>query len=628
MASTTPQRSGKLGVACTLLAALCTLRCSPAAPLPVAPSNAQDSVELGLAVAEPVGLPGRDLPLHSSGAPDGASWQLRQSGYVGVYVRVTEPGPVTLWVSASGPADVNEEPRLRLVIADQRREDVVALTPSSHEWSGELRPGTYLLRVEFANAAPGAQRALRVHDVSVSGASLLPDASDRHALDAADTFIRYYRRARTLLELSGVQPGTPVRIRLQRHAFNFGLNVPGATNRLLPEAPAPDSEAARFQRLLLEGFNTVVLSNGGKWLYHEETRDQLALDYVDRFLGFAREHGLRARMHTLLWDTQQQPSWIASEDVQAPGLLTLAVQGDAQARAGLQRQIAERIDYLVRQRAAGYDELDVLNESLHHPRYWQVFGVEGVARLFNDVAAAVQAAGARTQLFLNEYNVLQWSEDPAGGTTQDPYANWYRWHAEELLRAGAKLDGLGVQYYADGRSPTELGENAHSAARIYAALQNLAGTGLALTLSELTVNGQPGVTAERGAQILAETLRLVFGTPAAQSALIWSVYAGAAQTPVPPSALYDERFELTPAGHRHQALMQEWNTDVTLPAPAEGQALELEAFLGEYSLEGGGKLGCARVSGPGESVRVVLEDGTNVPRLDGRSCLKPRATQH
>lgn len=603
------------------------LACSSAAPAPVVPSPSPQSAELASAPAEAVGLPGRDLPLHSSGAAERESWVLQESGYVGVYVRVTEAGRVTLRVNASGPADVTEEPRLRLAIADQAREDVVASTPSDHEWSGDLRPGTYLLRIDFSNHAPGVRRALHVNGVSVSGGSLLRDASDRNALAAANTFIQHYRKAQTRFELSGVAPGAPVHIRLQRHAFNFGLNVPGATNRMLLDAPPPESEAARYQQLLLEHFNTVVLSNGGKWLYHEEKPGQLELGYVDRFLGYARDHGLRSRMHTLLWDTQQQPPWIMSEDAQTPGLLTLAQHGNAQAKAELEKHISERIGYLVRERAVAYDELDVLNESLHHGGYWQVFGTEGVARIFNEVAAAVQAAGAHTELFLNEYNLLQWSTEPTSKAS-DPYANWYRWHAEELLRAGAKLDGLGVQYYADGRTASELGANAHSAARIYAVLQNLSGTGLGLSLTELTVNGQASVTPERGAEIVEETLRLVFGTPSAQSALVWSVYAGASQTPTPASVLYDARFELTPAGRRFEALMHEWNTEVTLPAPAEGSALELEAFLGEYSLESAGKLGCARVTAPGESIRVVLEDGTAASTLGGRPCLQPRATSN
>jgi GH35 family endo-1,4-beta-xylanase len=616
-----PHRSSRwsivrAGLALGVLSLHCTAPAAP--PSAVAASNAALAAEDEPAVS----VPGRDLPLHSSGAAEGPSWVLRDNGFVGVFVRVASAGRVTLRVNASGQDDKAAEPQLRIAIADQQREELVHAQPRAYTWSGQLGPGTYLLRVDYFNHTPGSSRQLRVQSVSVSGASVLPDASDRNALDAANTFIRNYRRFPVRISVAGAATGQPVHIRLERHAFNFGLNIPGINNRMLPDAVAPGSEAARFQQIVLENFNTVVLSNGGKWIYHEQEQDQVKLDDVDRFLFFARDNGLRARMHTLLWDTEQQPAWVVSEDKKKPGLLTLAQRGDELAKAELEKQISERVQYLVRQRAAAYDELDVLNESLHRPRYWQTFGAQGVADIFNEVAAAVQAGGASAKLFLNEYNLLQFSADPAS-KAPDPYANWYRWHAEELARAGAKLDGLGVQYYADGRGEPELGDNVHSAARIFEVLQNLSGTGLGLTLTEFTVNGREGVTAERGADILEETLRLVFGTPAAHSALIWSVWAGASQIPTPASVLFDQNFELTPAGERYRRLMQEWGTDVTVRVP-EGGEIELEAFAGDYSLESGGKLGCFGVGHTSGAMRVELGDPAQVKRVGGRPCLQPR----
>jgi GH35 family endo-1,4-beta-xylanase len=604
------------GLGARLSLAVLGLCCAPAAvPRLAAPSVAA-------APEEPsVSVPGRDLPLHSSGAAEGPSWVLRDNGFVGVFVRVASEGRVTLRVTASGQDDKAAEPQLRIAIADQKQQELVHSQPRAYAWSGQLRPGTYLLRVDYFNHTPGSARQLSVQGLSVSGASVLPDASDRNALDAANTFIQNYRRFPVRIRVAGVAPGHPVHVRLERHAFGFGVNIPGADNRMLTEAPAPGSEAARFQQMVLENFNTVVLSNGGKWIYHEQERDQVKLDYVDRFLFFARDNGLRARMHTLLWDTQQQPAWVVSEDAKKPGLLTLAQRGDEQAKTDLEQQISERVQYLVRQRAAAYDELDVLNESLHRSRYWQTFGAEGVAQIFNEAAAAVQAAGANTKLFLNEYNLLQFSADPAS-QAPDPYANWYRWHAEQLERAGAKLDGLGVQYYADGRGEAELGDGVHSAARIFEVLQNLSGTGLGLTLTEFTVNGREGVTPERGADILEETLRLVFGTPAAHTALIWSVWAGASQTPTPPSVLFDQDFKLTPAGERYRRLMAEWSPDVTVRVPDSGE-IELDAFAGEYSVESGGKLGCFAAHEAG-AYGVALADPAGIKRIGGRPCLQPR----
>jgi hypothetical protein len=111
-------------------------------------------------------------------------------------------------------------------------------------------------------------------------------------------------------------------------------------------------------------------------------------------------------MHTMLWDTGQQPQWVQD-------LLKRAADGDASAKKELRDQISERVRYYVRDRAKGYGELDVLNEVYHQPRYLNVFGVEGIADIYAEVGRAVEEAGADTKLYVNEFNVFQWSQLPA-----------------------------------------------------------------------------------------------------------------------------------------------------------------------------------------------------------------------
>ena len=135
-----------------------------------------------------------------------------------------------------------------------------------------------------------------------------PDAA---ALAAADAYIQSGRRGNARVRVAGVAPGTAVRVRLQRHAFHFGINVPGTFNRFLIEGAPPESEAGRFQRFVLDHFNTVVPSNGGKSIYNEGVRDFVTMDYIDLILRWAaRNTGCFARMHTLIWDAEQQPHWV------------------------------------------------------------------------------------------------------------------------------------------------------------------------------------------------------------------------------------------------------------------------------------------------------------------------------
>lgn len=530
-------------------------------------------------------LRGSDLALHSSGAAENGAWRLSQNGFVGNYLRVDALGMVTLSFDATALKATERAPRVRLVIADAEQLIELGDGPGERELRVQLPIGTYLARVDFLRAAPGD--ALVLKQLALNGATWLPGNTDQHALSAANTYIDEFRRGRAQLELPIDLVGKRAQVRLERHNFGFGANIPRANNQLIPDGPL-SADQERFQRLLLENFNWVVLSNGGKWAYQEAERDVVDMGYVDRFLDFCKQYGLTARMHNLIWDTEQQPAWIMSKDEQAPGLLTRAAAGDAAAKTELVAEIDERIDYYVRGRSRRYLELDVLNESVHRPRYLQALGEAGVAELFRKVK---KAASPGTHLYLNEFNVLQFSEDPLAAEKQpDPFANWYRWHAEALLAAGAPIDGLGVQYYADVRGADELGDNVHSAARIAGALHNLSGTGLRLTLSEFEVRPRPSPV-ERGPDMLEQTLRLVFGTAHADAFLIWAIWAKQAQTPPPLSLLLDDQNELTPAGMRYKALMREWSTDLDLPI-AQGGSVELVGFFGDYSVRVDGELLC------------------------------------
>ena len=428
-------------------------------------------------------------------------------------------------------------------------------------------------------------RALLVAGVFLAGTpsalaqqALPRDAKDAFALQMADEYIKNGRQAAVSLRLAGVAPGTPVRVRLARHAFHFGVNVPGTFNRFLIEGAPPASEAGRFQRFVLDHFNTVVPSNGGKWLYNEGTRDFVTMDYVDLILRWAARHRMFARMHTLLWDHEQQPVWVQD-------LLRAAVSGDGAAKADLARAIDRRIEYYVRDRAGDYQELDVLNESIHRSRYLGALGNAGVADLFNRVARTAREAGVPLRLFLNEYDVLQNSGAMRFGMPPkpDPAANWYRSHVEAVRAAGGEVSGIGVQYYADARGwiPTP-----HSAARIGLVLRNLTATGLPVELTEFGV--KKGASRADAARILNETMRMVFGTPGTIGFVMFGFWAGAIWDTAPEAVLVDADWNLTESGAAYEKLMAAWTTDVTVPMGADG-TVRLIGFFGDYSIEAGGK---------------------------------------
>jgi len=341
--------------------------------------------------------------MHSSGDARGDAWLLSDNGFVGSYLRLQRPERVTLTVRAQGHAD-GDAPRLELAVAGQTRAFDARVDASEHAFEFELSEGVHFVRVAYVNDVPNNTRDVTIYAFGATSGTWANDNSDANALSAADTAIAHYRRGPATLRIDGVKPGDKVKVSLERHAFNFGTNIPYGENKLIPLETVPGSDAAVYQKLVLDRFNTIVLSNGGKWVYHEAKRDRVELGYVDRFLEFAEQHHLRARMHTMLWDTEQQPDWVVSRDPKRPGLLTRAARGDDAAKKELDSEIDERIHDYVELRARRYRELDVLNESLHRARYWQAYGAEGVAAIFNRTARAVQAGAGEARLFLNEYN--------------------------------------------------------------------------------------------------------------------------------------------------------------------------------------------------------------------------------
>ena len=174
---------------------------------------------------------------------------------------------------------------------------------------------------------------------------------------------------------------------------------------------------------------------------------------VDAMAQFASQHGLSMRMHNLLWNTEQ-PSWVTSLFA-------------ADNTSGLESTITSRINYYLSQsnsntlktpRTDSYSQLDVLNEAWHgqadQDNYLGVLGVQGVANIYAQVAAAVKAAGANTRLYTNEYNVLQFSPQSISSagvesTAKDPYANWYLNGIQQIQRDGGPISGIGMELYTN-----------------------------------------------------------------------------------------------------------------------------------------------------------------------------------
>lgn len=475
-------------------------------------------------------IDGDNLALQSSGAASGTGWTLSTDGYVGTYIQVTKPTPVTFGLDASGQASAGLAPDMTISIAnDNQSFSVNSASLNNYSYTTPTLPaGNYFVRVQLDNQTATATPSLTVGDLQVSGngVSVNNADTDANALAAAQSYINNFRQGPMNLTLLGpgnvpLAAGTQVQVKMVQNAFSLGTAVydTNETNNFYSTYPWLAATAAstgntalayKYQQFVLNNFNTVEPENAGKWVSNEFFPGSVNMTFVDELSNFAEENKLNVRMHNLIWTTQQ-PFFIdndfANNDVSA-----------------INSAVTSRIGYYVsgdnsqpgpadgQPRTLAYSQMDVLNEGLHPAsggvNYIGTLGYAGVANIYSQVQKAVAAAGGNTRLYTNEYNVLQNSSSigPGGTGAPDPYANWYLKEIDTLNNSGygKVVTGVGSELYVPAGetvSPTQMQE----------AMQNLAVTGNPFSLTEFGIG-----TGESGPNLssdLTNAFTMVYGNP-------------------------------------------------------------------------------------------------------------------
>lgn len=200
------------------------------------PNTASTPTEAVTAAASPASfqyVDARALALHSSGEARGKAWLLSDNGFVGSYLFLETPHSVTFRVRASGHAEAGA-PRIELAVAGLTQALELAPELGEYSFTFELSRGLYFVRLAYVNDLPNNSREVTVHGLAADHGTWSNDNSDANALAAADTTIAHYRRGSARITLAGVNPGDKVRVSLERHAFNFGTNIPYGENKLIP----------------------------------------------------------------------------------------------------------------------------------------------------------------------------------------------------------------------------------------------------------------------------------------------------------------------------------------------------------------------------------------------------------
>ena len=415
-----------------------------------------------------------DIPLHSNGAAAGTSWMLSSDGYLGTYIQLSQPTPVTFTLNASGAASSGLSPDMTLSIANLNQSFAVSASATNYGYTTPTLPaGTYFVRVALDNQNATQTPSLTLASLQASGTGVTINntANDANALAASQTYINNFRQGTMNITLnnqnnSPLPAGVQVQVKLVQNGFNLGSATYDTSEQSnfyntypwLTATSASTGNAAlayKYQQFVLNNFNITEPENNGKWGSDEQTLGSPNLSYTDQLENFAASHNMNLRMHNLIWNSQQ-PNFVNS-------LFT------ANNVSGLNAAVTSRIGYYVsglntQARSASkasardlvYTQLDVLNEGAHastSDNYIATLGYAGVANIYKQAANAVAAHdGAKPRLlYTNEYNVLQNSSNPSTHAS-DPYANWYLNEIENINNAGSGkvVTGVGVRILCYG----------------------------------------------------------------------------------------------------------------------------------------------------------------------------------
>ena len=210
---------------------------------------------------------------------------------------------------------------MQLVIADTTASFSVSSTSATNYTTSDffLPAGTYAVRDQRDfNDNFGVSRNFTVNNLSVntvggSAATFLNTNTGTTSLAAADSYIQNYRQGPATISMSGpgnvpLLAGTAVAANLSRFNFVFVSAVAGSSpsgvNTYL--GTTGTTQQTQYQAHLLQNFNTIVPENMGKWSSDEATQGGTSnMSGIDTMLNYAQNNHLFARMHNVIWGSQQ-----------------------------------------------------------------------------------------------------------------------------------------------------------------------------------------------------------------------------------------------------------------------------------------------------------------------------------
>lgn len=351
-----------------------------------------------------------------------------------------------------------------------------------------------------------------------------------------------------------------IQVEMQKHDFAFGTAIKAC--RLGNNNCANTTFQNRLTNLdgNGHGFNWVVFENDLKWPAWEDEWLATNAEVVNA-VSWLRARDIELRGHTLVW-----PGW-------------QNLPSDMQANATNEPYLLERVNTHVETilNYPGLDnqivDWDVLNETVSNTSLATALagepGYPTGREVYAEIFELAQANAPEAKLYHNDFATLTLNNPPGSG----PF-NTLKSHIQEIIDAGAPIDGIGLQAHIGG-SPNGI-------PRVLATYDDLYNTfGLDAKITEFDLPST--IDEELAAQYLDDFLTATFSHPSMTGFLFWSFWD--VDTYMNQGAnLFGTNWQVTPAGEMFiNKLFTEWWTSTAVATDGNGNA-SVRGFKGLYEI--------------------------------------------
>ncbi|MDX2187942.1 MAG: endo-1,4-beta-xylanase [Opitutaceae bacterium] len=336
--------------------------------------------------------------------------------------------------------------------------------------------------------------------------------------------------------------GATIKVRMQRHAFEFGTAV--VATRLVE----PSSENTRYRRILLENFNAAGPENDLKALaWQGDWGPGFNQDKTLSALSWLRDHQFTVRGHVLVW-----PGWS-----NLPKSIT-DLKGTAN-QSTIPNKVLQHIENVVKATREYLAEWDVLNEPFANHDLMDLFGKQIQVDWFKKAREHHPSA----KLFLNDYGNDNILRDPAHIAHFEETANY-------LKANNAPITGIGLQAHMGGNpTPPEA---------LVATLDRYATTiGLPVRITEFDINTRDE---EMQADYTRDFYTAAFSHPSTVGIQMWGFWES--EHWFPAAAMYRADWSPKPAALAYRKLVfEEWWTNLDGNTDGAGR-FSGRGFFGDY----------------------------------------------